>query len=307
MRRSRALHLLLCAILVVSVLIISGGGGLVFAAQDNSSSNSSSVTQPPLAPDGTLELVSRYPTFEGNSGDSFDFEVGLKWTGTEPRTFDLSLLDVPPLWKGTIVAGYPTEKTIYSIALDPEMTYSETITVRLAPLSGELPDPGNYAVTLEATSGDIQQSVQLTAVVTSLYRLAFYTPSGRIDTEVTAGQDNHLTLEVGNTGTAPFGTISFTSSKPSGWDITFSPDKIDSLAPGIAKQVDAIITPPSKTISGDYMVTLLAISEQNLVAPRSLDIRVTALTPTIWGWVGVIIVLVVIGGLGVIFRRLGRR
>ena len=108
-----------------------------------------------------------------------------------------------------------------------------------------------------------------------------------------------------NTGTEDINKITFTSSKPSGWTITFNPDKIDSLAPGMAKEVDVAIEPPSKTIAGDYMINLKAISTD--MSPRDIELRVTALTPTIWGWVGVIIVLVVIAGLGVIFRRLGRR
>ena len=37
------------------------------------------------------------------------------------------------------------------------------------------------------------------------------------------------------------------------------------------------------------------------------QIRVTVLTPTIWGWVGVIIVVLVVIGLMVMFWRLGRR
>jgi len=308
MRSFKALHYFLCLILFFSMLSVFGGDQVVFAIQENSNDSflsSLNQEQPPV--EGKLELISKYPTFEGKSGDIFDFEVGLRWSGIDPKTFDLALTEVPPLWNGRIVAGYPTEKTIFSIALEPEMQYTETITIRLAPPVNELPEPGKYATTLQASSGDITETVQLTAVVTALYRMAFYTPSGRLNTEVTAGQENHFTIEVGNTGTEPFGEIGFTSSKPSGWNITFTPDSIDSLAPGIAKQVDAIIEPPGKTIAGDYLVTMTAISEQNLVSPRTLEIRVTALTPTIWGWVGVIIVLAVIAGLGVIFRRLGRR
>jgi uncharacterized membrane protein len=36
-------------------------------------------------------------------------------------------------------------------------------------------------------------------------------------------------------------------------------------------------------------------------------LRVTVLTPTVWGWIGLIIVVLVIAGLGVLFMKLGRR
>jgi len=88
-------------------------------------------------------------------------------------------------------------------------------------------------------------------------------------------------------------------------NITYEPEKIGSLDAGTQQEVDVVITPPDKTIAGDYMITLRADSEK--VAPDPLSIRVTVLTPTIWGWVGVLIVLAVIAGVGVVFWRLGRR
>jgi uncharacterized membrane protein len=307
MNRSRALHYFLCLVLFFSVLGGLGGGRVVLAIQESGNDSFlSPLNQQESPPEEKLELVCKYPTFEGKSGDSFAFEVGLKWLGSKPRTFDLVITEVSPKWRATIVAGAP-EKTIFGIGLEPEMQWPETIRVIFAPVAGELPEPGEYVTVLEASSDGIKETVELKAVVTALYRFAFYTTTGRLNTEVTGGRDNHLAVEVANTGTAAIDKISFTSSKPSGWTITFNPDRIDSLAPGIAKAVDVVIEPPSKTIAGDYLVTMKAIHEEFLVSPRDLELRVTALTPTIWGWVGVIIVLVVIAGLGVIFRRLGRR
>ena len=175
----------------------------------------------------------------------------------------------------------------------------------MAPVEGTEPEPGDYVVTVEVSSGDIKKTIELKAVVTALYRLAFYTASGRLNTEVTAGEENHLSLMLLNTGTAAIEKISFTSSKPSGWSITFNPEEVESLEPGLAQEVDAVITPPRKTIAGDYSVTIRAIGKD--LPRREIELRVTVLTPTVWGWVGILIVLAVIAGLGVMFRRLGRR
>jgi len=69
--------------------------------------------------------------------------------------------------------------------------------------------------------------------------------------------------------------------------------------------IDAVIKPPRETIAGDYVVTMIANSSG--LANREFELRVTVLTPTVLGWVGIVIVLVVIAGLAVLFRRLGRR
>ena len=76
------------------------------------------------------------------------------------------------------------------------------------------------------------------------------------------------------------------------------------LEAGATKEVDVVINPPTKTIAGDWAATIKAESEH---FTDSVNLRVTVLTPTIWGWVGIIIVLVVIAGLAVLFRQLGKR
>ncbi len=259
--------------------------------------------EPP--PEEKLKLSSIYPVLRDISGEEFLFEVKLQWQGSEFKRFDLATT-APPKWRAIILRA-SEEREAPAIELEPGKTYPDRVRVSLAPLPGELPEPGEYVVTLEASSGNIRETIELKAIVIALYRFAFYTATERLNTEVTAGEDNLLTLIVFNTGTADIEKITFTSSKPTGWDITFEPDELDSVGPGLAQEVKVIIKPSAKTIAGDYRIVLKSISRETLVSSRELDIRVTVLTPTIWGWVGILIVLAVIAGVGVIFRRLGRR
>ncbi len=305
MSMPRAVCWFLCFVLLFGVLGGLVGDRAALATQESSrASFSPGLNQEEPPAEEKLELVCKYPTFEGNSGDSFDFDVDLKWLGSEARTFDLTIKGAPPKWNATIVAGV-SRKEIPAIGLSPRMKYPETVTVELAPFPGELPEPGEYVITLEASSGDIKESVELKAVVTTLYRFYFATATERLSAEITAGKENHLALTVGNTGQGVIENISFTASKPAGWSIQFNPDEVKSLQPGLAQEIDAIIKPPRKTIAGDYMVTMSAISKGMPV--RRIELRLTVLTPTIWGWVAIAIVLAVIAGLGVMFRRLGRR
>jgi uncharacterized membrane protein len=75
---------------------------------------------------------------------------------------------------------------------------------------------------------------------------------------------------------------------------------------GSTHEVQVDIKPAKKSISGDYMVTISA-QPQAKNAFGAFDLRVTVLTPTIWGWVGVAIVVLVIAGLAYMFMRFGRR
>lgn len=309
MTKSRAVHYLLCFALLFAIVSGLAGNRVVQAAQQSSNGSFSlPPNQEQPSPEDKLELKCKLPVVTGKSGESFEFEVELKYEGSERRRFDLTVT-VPPDWRSVIVSGYP-EKQIAAIEIAPPVALgyptTERITVGFAPLPWKPPEPGEYVVTLEATSEDIKESIELKAKVTAIYSFEMITATGKLNTEATAGEDTPLSIVLVNTGTAAIENITFSSTKPEGWSVTFSPKKVDSLEPGLTQEVNVVIKPPrGKTIAGDYAIFLRAESKDYL--PDPLRIRVTVLTPAIWGWVGIIIVVVVIAGLGVLFWRLGRR
>ena len=91
------------------------------------------------------------------------------------------------------------------------------------------------------------------------------------------------------------------------WSITFKPDELEGLKPMEEQEVDVTIKPPAKTITGDYMITLRTNSDPLTSRSPELRIRVTVGTSTKWGWIGAGIIVAVIAGLVVGFRKLGRK
>ena len=287
---NRVVHCLLCFALLSAVLAGIAGHQVVLAQEE------------PLIEE-KLELECKYPILSGESGESFEFEVELKYQGIERRRFDL-ITSVPPDWIAFVMAGYP-QKQIPAIEIGPaEYSVTESLKVQFAPLFWKPPEPGDYVLTLETSSGDLKETIELNVEITARYGFSLDTATGRLNTEITAGEDNHISILLENTGTAAVEDITLSSTKPEGWSITFNPTKVDSLEKGLTQEVDVVIKPPRKTIAGDYRVYLKANSEKG---SEDLELRVTVLTPTIWGWVGILIVLAIIAGLAVMFWRLGRR
>ena len=250
-----------------------------------------------------IELATTYPTLENISGASFEFEVGLKYTGSEARDFDL-VATAPPGWSVSVTPQYESGRKILGIRLEPSAAFTTKVKVIASPPIWPLSEPRDYQVTLEVTAGDLTGTTELTAKITALYNMFLASTNERLDTKAKAGQDNFFSIEVGNLGTAAIDNIKFSSVKPSGWTIEFTPDKIDSLPAIDFQTVDVNIKPPTETIAGDYQITIRASGEQ---ASEEIKVRVTVETPTIWGWVGVAIIVLVIGGLVYIFMRLSRR
>jgi uncharacterized membrane protein len=264
-------------------------------------------------PEERVEFEVTYPVRRGPADSSFAFPVKLSYIGgEEPQNFDL-LATGPPGWIVRITQSINETDQVSAIRLDPSSTYPQNLAVTAISPYWLYPEPGDYTITLEAAAGDVKASVDLTATITARYNFTAETETGRLNIKATAGKESHLILIITNTGTDDFKKIAFHSSKPSGiadedWRITFSPDKIESMAPLEEREVEVTIQPPSKAIAGDYMTTLEFDTDPNTSTdPPELDIRVTVGTATRWGWIGAGIVIAVIAGLAVGFRKLGRR
>lgn len=254
-----------------------------------------------LAQEETIELTTPYTKLEGTSGASFEFMVTLDYQGAEARVFNLSVTG-PKDWAMYITPSYPKDKVIGDIRLEPDMTSGNMISV--VAVSPSWAEPGEYQVTVEASSGDIQGTLSITPVVIARYGISLTTPDSRLSTKATAGKDNYFTVVVLNTGSAAIENIAFSSDKPTGWTVDFTPGSIGSLVAGGSQTVDVNIKPGAKAIAGDYQVILTAKGVQKTT---EVSIRVTVETPTVWGWVGVAIIVLVVAGLAFVFIRFSRR
>jgi uncharacterized repeat protein (TIGR01451 family) len=301
MVKSRFAYLLLCLTLLLS--LAGGFAAISHPALAQSPSPTSTVTPTP-APD-LLSLETDIPSYKDNSGATFNFNVTIKYNGTDRQTINLSASTSSPGWTASV--SYSGKQT-NSIDIGPASSYgpdTKSVQLNLIPPPNQKPDPGKYVATLSVTAGSVTETIDLTGEVNTKYSFSMTSDTGRLSTSATAGQDNHYSVTLTNSSSVPLTNITFSSSKPDNWTIKYNPEKVDSIDANSTKQIDVVIIPPSgKTIAGDYMITLTASNDK---VNSSLDIRVTALTPSIWGWVGIIIVVVVVAGLGILFLRLGRR
>ncbi len=163
---------------------------------------------------------------------------------------------------------------------------------------------GAYDVAVQATSGDTHAALGLHMVVTGKPSLALTTPNGDLSGEAQIGKTEAVTLLVRNTGRAPARNLSFSADSPSHWKVSFDPKRLDMLAPNQDAKITADIIPASRSLAGDYMVTF----DANGGASRaSANYRVTVMTSTLWGIIGIGIALLAMLVVGFAVMRYGRR
>lgn len=73
---------------------------------------------------------------------------------------------------------------------------------------------------------------------------------------------------------------------------------------GETAQVTAHVTPSDEALTGDYVVTITASTSET---SDSAEFRVSVKTSMVWGVVAVVILAAIIGVIGWIFRKYGRR
>lgn len=242
------------------------------------------------------ELTTDQPNMEGNSKSTFGYELTLRNRTANQQLYSLTA-EAPEGWNVTFsVDG----KDVTSVSVDAGSTKS--ISVQFDP-----PDQvkaGSYKIPVKASTKSTSASVELEAVVTGSYEMKLSTPTGLLSTDVTAGGSRSLTLQVTNSGSAPLKNITFQADTPINWEVTFTPDKIDQLPAGQSKEVTATIKADKKAIAGDYAVSITASSTE---VSSQADFRVAVKTSLLWGWIGILLILLILAGLYWVIRKYGRR
>jgi uncharacterized membrane protein len=163
---------------------------------------------------------------------------------------------------------------------------------------------GEFPINVRVSSGAANAEAKLMVVLTGTYGLEVGTPSGLLSLDARQGRPANMSFYVRNTGSAKNSDIKFMTFKPENWKVEFKPEKIDAIESGDLKQVEVIITPYEDALVGDYSV---AVNVEGEKASKNIEFRTTVKASAVWGWIGIGIIVVVIGGLFGLFRWLGRR
>jgi len=247
-----------------------------------------------------LELAVLYPKLSGLITDTFTFEVGVKNNDTVVHNCDL-VISRPNQWTVYInPSSSDTATKISTVRLAPtgEVNFLQYIYVVATPPTESIIEPGEYPIKLDVISGDIKASLELAVVITASYYMTINPVGEQSNTTATAGRGSVFSVDITNAGTGPITGIEFSTDMAEGWKVEFSIAGIDSLKAQTDWVVDLTIIPPVKCPPGDYYVTFWAKGQQT---EAKIDIRVTVETATIWGWAGLIVIVLIVVGLAYLF------
>lgn len=246
---------------------------------------------------GGVSLSTEFPRLQGPAGATYRFDLQLANDTPRDAIFDLQGAG-PAGWQVTVKpAG---EELATSVEVEAGGTAS--LSVEVDPPDGA--EAGIYPILIQASGAGVVAESKLAVRIIGNYGLTLTTPDERLNADVAAGAPTEVPLLVVNDGTAPLREVELSATNPSGWTTEFRPEQVPEIAPGDSARVVAILTPAEEAVAGDYIVTLRATAAET---NDEIDLRATVKTSGLWGLVGVALIVAAIAGLGLLFRRYGRR
>ncbi|MEI2417783.1 NEW3 domain-containing protein [Orrella sp. JC864] len=245
-----------------------------------------------------LALEASLPALKGGASTTFDYSLTLR--NDSGRDLMVSLdAQAPRYFRTEFNEGYGSQQ-ISSVPI--EAGQSKDIRLRLHPPSNA--EPGDYEVKVAAVAEGLQAQADLALQIVGQPTLQVSGRDGLMSARAQADRATTVPVLIRNTGAAPAEGVQLSSTAPSGWSVTFEPERIERIAAGEQAEVQASITPSARSLAGDYMASISARSQGH---SASGDFRITVVTSSTWGIIGVAVIAIAVLILVGAVARFGRR
>lgn len=248
-----------------------------------------------------VNIITSYPVLTGPTDAKFEFSVEVENKSDKEGIFNLAT-QAPENWTVNFKPAYE-DKFISSLRLKAGQSQTMAVEVKPNPWS----KPGEYPISVKVRSPEAEGQVALTVILTGTFKLDAGTANGLLSLSAVKGETSRLSLYVKNVGSAPLNDVRFLSFQPENWKVAFAPEAVNTLAPQELKQVEVSVSPADQALVGDYSVGLRVESGNPPRADKTIEMRVSVTASAAWGWIGIGLIVLVMGGLVFLFARLGRR
>ena len=242
------------------------------------------------------EFTADQASMEGHAMSNFTFKTTLMNRTAERQLYSLRS-DVPRGWRVTFKPKYQQATSV-----EIEANNSTDITVEVQPPNNI--EKGTYVIPISAVTTASSANLELTVGITGTYEMELTTPTGLLSASITAGNEKRVELVLRNTGSSELNEIDFRTAVPAGWEIIIDPKTVDRLEAGKTTPIYATLKAGDKAIAGDYLCNVTANAPE---ATSRVALRVSVKTPMLWGWVGILIIIIALGSVYYLFRKYGRR
>jgi uncharacterized membrane protein len=246
-----------------------------------------------------LKMTTNFPDLRGTATTSFKYRVTVTNDSGRNATINMTA-DAPKNFQVTFAEAYGSQQ-LTSIPIEAGKSKDLDASVSLPRETAA----GDYKLAIHAKTEQAGADLPVSLTVIGQPRLSVSGEGGRLSGDAYAGQESQLTVVLRNDGSEAAREVELSATAPEGWKTAFEPKTVPEVAAGKTQDVKLTMTPSSRAIAGDYQMTVRASATGGI--SESANFRITVLTSTLWGAIGIAIIAVAL--LVVVFAvaRFGRR
>jgi uncharacterized membrane protein len=233
-------------------------------------------------------------------GDKITYDLRIRNVQAKENIYKLSVTGLPDNWYARYLESATSVEEIAETVM-PASSDKDLVLEIVPPYSVEV---GTYNFTaVVATPEGVSIKKDLTLTLKSSAGMSV--TSSRLAYETKAGQAFDIVVYVTNTGQGTALTnVYVEASAPQGWLVQASPNRTNSIKAGETQAFTLTVQPPGNIAASDYEVSVKVKSDQ---AEREKDYRVTVSVDSYVPYLGAGIIVVVVAGLALLYRKYGRR
>ncbi|HTY91344.1 MAG TPA: NEW3 domain-containing protein [Methanocella sp.] len=273
-----------------------GAQGITISTGDASLTLSVDVTSVNQSADVSAKVSSQIAYI----GDKAYYDLLIDNVQSQQNNYKLSVTGLPDNWYYMYLDSRSSTEEL-SETVVPASTTQDIVLAIVPPNTVSAGDYNFTAVVTTPSGQDIAENLTLklkagTGMSVNYDKLA-YTAS--------PGQTFKINIYVTNTGTGSALTNVYPQvTAPSGWVVSSSPNSTNTIKSGGTQTFVISVQPPGNIVASDYDVSVKMVSDQ---ASASDDFRITIATSSYIPYIAGGIIVVVLAGIVLLYRKYGRR
>ncbi|MCD1296336.1 alpha-galactosidase [Methanocella sp. CWC-04] len=248
----------------------------------------------------TTEISSRYSSKISSIGEKSLYELSIKNIQSTENSYGLSVDGLPENWYYRFKESSTSTDEMAEVIVPADSV--KTIILEIVPPYSVTEGEYNFTAKIETPDG-VTIEKDLTLKLKS--SVGMTVTSSKLAYDSKPGETFSIDVYVTNDGTG--GTLTNVNPEvtaPDGWVINCYPEMISTIKAGETQKFTISVQSPGNIVASDYEVDIDVNSDQVM---KEKTYRITIATESYIPYIGGAIIIMVLAGLVLVFRKYGRR
>lgn len=248
----------------------------------------------------SAEVTTKVMSKIASIGDKIYYDVRIKNLQSKENIYKLGATGLPENWYFRYKEDATSIEEMAEVVIPA--AGEKNLLLEIAPPNSVVTGDYNFVAVITTPDGQ-QISKDLMLRLKSSVDMSM--TSSKLAYSAKPGEAFNIDVYISNTGNgAALTNVGLETTAPEGWIVQVTPNSTNSIKAGQTQTFRVKVTPPGNIVASDYDITIKAKSDQ---ATKEKDYRITITVDSYIPYIGGAIIVMVLAGLFIVYRKYGRR